>query len=204
MINLSQRSLLALFSRIVLGVVLIYASIDKIIHPEAFAKLIGNYNVLPFGLENVVAIILPTLELIVGCCLILGIMLDGSAIITAGMMIVFIFALSQAMIRGIDVSCGCFNVSEAEEGSQIGFRRIIEDIIFLGLSIILLVKDKKVILLSSLRYLVLSLNTGPIIIFTPSSTSFLETLSASIGFDRRNDSVDTYIKNATSNSTLLC
>ena len=125
MINLSQRLLLALFSRIVLGVVLIYASIDKIIHPDAFAKLIGNYNVLPFGLENVVAIILPTLELIVGCCLILGIMLDGSSIITAGMMIVFIFALSQAMIRGIDVSCGCFNVSEAEEGSQIGFRRII-------------------------------------------------------------------------------
>ena len=83
MSNSSQRSLLALFSRIVLGVVLIYASIDKIIHPEAFAKLIGNYNVLPFGLENVVAIILPTLELIVGCCLILGIMLDGSAIITA-------------------------------------------------------------------------------------------------------------------------
>ena len=143
MINLSQPSLLALFSRIVLGVVLIYASIDKIIHPEAFAKLIGNYNVLPFGLENVVAIILPTLELIVGCCLILGIMLDGSAIITAGMMIVFIFALSQAMIRGIDVSCGCFNVSEAEEGSQIGFRRIIEDIIFLGLSIMLLNRGER-------------------------------------------------------------
>ena len=143
MINSSQRSLLALFSRIVLGVVLIYASIDKIIHPEAFAKLIGNYNVLPFGLENVVAIILPTLELIVGCCLILGIMLDGSAIITAGMMIVFIFALSQAMIRGIDVSCGCFNVSEAEKGSQIGFRRIIEDIIFLGLSIMLLNRGER-------------------------------------------------------------
>ena len=143
MINSSQRSLLALFSRIVLGVVLIYASIDKIIHPEAFAKLIENYNVLPFGLENVVAIILPTLELIVGCCLILGIMLDGSAIITAGMMIVFIFALSQAMIRGIDVSCGCFNVSEAEEGSQIGFRRIIEDIIFLGLSIMLLNRGER-------------------------------------------------------------
>ena len=143
MINSSQRSLLALFSRIVLGVVLIYASIDKIIHPDAFAKLIGNYNVLPFGLENVVAIILPTLELIVGCCLILGIMLDGSAIITAGMMIVFIFALSQAMIRGIDVSCGCFNVSEAEKGSQIGFRRIIEDIIFLGLSIMLLNRGER-------------------------------------------------------------
>jgi len=57
MISLKQRSVLVLFSRIVLGVVLIAASIDKILHPEAFAKIIGNYNVLPFGLENIVAII---------------------------------------------------------------------------------------------------------------------------------------------------
>ena len=56
-------------------------------------------------------------------------------------------------------------------------------ITFLGLSIILFVKDKKVISLSSSRYLALSLNTGPIIILTPSSASFFETLSASIGFD---------------------
>ena len=143
MINSSQRSLLALFSRIVLGVVLIYASIDKIIHPEAFAKLIGNYNVLPFGLENVVAIILPTLELIVGCCLILGIMLDGSAIITAGMMGMFIIALSQAMIRGIDIDCGCFKVSVENAGSQVGYRRIIEDIIFLGLSLMVLNRGER-------------------------------------------------------------
>ena len=143
MISLKQRSIFALISRIILGAVLIVASFDKILHPEAFAKVIGNYNVLPFGLENILAIILPTLELFIGCCLILGIMLDGSAIITAGMMIVFIFALSQAMIRGIDVSCGCFNVSEAEEGSQIGFRRIIEDIIFLGLSIMLLNRGER-------------------------------------------------------------
>ena len=143
MINSSQRSLLALFSRIVLGVVLIYASIDKIIHPDAFAKLIGNYNVLPFGLENVVAIILPTLELIVGCCLILGIMLDGSAIITAGMMGMFIIALSQAMIRGIDIDCGCFKVSVENAGSQVGYRRIIEDIIFLGLSLMVLNRGER-------------------------------------------------------------
>ena len=43
-------------------------------------EVIGNYNVLPFGLENIVAITLPILELFIGCCLIFGIMLDGSAI----------------------------------------------------------------------------------------------------------------------------
>ena len=50
--------------RIVLGGVFIYASIDKIMHPEEFAKAIGNYHVLPFGLENLLALTLPWLELI--------------------------------------------------------------------------------------------------------------------------------------------
>ena len=143
MINSKQRQILVLFSRIVLGAVLIVASIDKILHPEAFAKVIGNYNVLPFGLENIIAIILPILELFVGCCLIFGVMLDGSAIITAGMMFVFIIALSQAMIRGIDINCGCFKVSVDNGGSHIGYRRIIEDIIFLGLSLFILNRGER-------------------------------------------------------------
>tara|TARA_B100001750_G_C15314806_1_gene499143 strand:- start:80 stop:535 length:456 start_codon:yes stop_codon:yes gene_type:complete len=143
MISLKQRSIFALISRIILGAVLIVASFDKILHPEAFAKVIGNYNVLPFGLENILAIILPTLELFIGCCLILGIMLDGSAIITAGMMGMFIIALSQAMIRGIDIDCGCFKVSVENTGSQVGYRRIIEDIIFLGLSLMVLNRGER-------------------------------------------------------------
>ena len=88
MITFAQRSVIALLCRVILGVILVYASIDKIVHPAEFAKSIGNYNVLPFGLENLLGIILPVLELLVGSCLILGIMLDGSAIITGGMMTV--------------------------------------------------------------------------------------------------------------------
>ncbi|RZP29766.1 DoxX family membrane protein [bacterium] len=143
MINLQKRSILVLFSRLILGAVLIAASIDKILHPEAFAEVIGNYNVLPFGLENIVAITLPILELFIGCCLIFGIMLDGSAIITAGMMCVFIIALSQAMIRGIDINCGCFKVSVDNAGGNIGYRRIIEDILFLGLSLLILNRGER-------------------------------------------------------------
>ena len=122
---------------------MVYASIDKIVHPEEFAKSIGNYNVLPFGLENLLGIILPVLELLVGSCLILGIMLDGSAIITAGMMTVFIIALSQAMIRGIDINCGCFKVTVENGGHQVGIRRIIEDFLFLGMSIMILSRGQR-------------------------------------------------------------
>ena len=143
MITLSQRSVIALLCRVILGVILIYASLDKIVHPAEFAKAIGNYNVLPFGLENLLGIVLPILELLVGICLVLGIMLDGSAIIAAGMMIVFIIALSQAMIRGIDINCGCFKVTVENGGHQVGIRRIIEDFLFLGMSLMVLSRGER-------------------------------------------------------------
>jgi len=143
MINLSQRSVIALLCRVILGAILVYASIDKIVHPAEFAKAIGNYNVLPFGLENLLGIVLPILELLVGICLVFGIMLDGSAIITAGMMTVFIIALSQAMIRGIDINCGCFKVTVENGGHQVGIRRIIEDFLFLGMSLMVLSRGER-------------------------------------------------------------
>ena len=102
MITLSQRSVIALLCRVILGVILVYASIDKIAHPAEFAKSIGNYNVLPFGLENLLGIVLPIIKRLIGTWLVFGIMVDGTAIIATGMMTVFMIALSKAMIRGID------------------------------------------------------------------------------------------------------
>ena len=55
-----------LIARLILGGVFIYASLDKIAHPAEFAKAIGNYHVVPFGLENLMALALPWLELIAG------------------------------------------------------------------------------------------------------------------------------------------
>ena len=80
-----------LVCRIVLGGIFIYASLDKIPHPAEFAKAIGNYHVLPFGLENLLALTLPWLELLAGVALITGVMVDGAAIMVIIMNIVFIF-----------------------------------------------------------------------------------------------------------------
>ena len=144
MINFSQRSVIALLCRVILGIVLIYDSIDKIVHPAEFAKAIGNYNVLPFGLENLLGIVLPILELLVGTCLVLGIMIDGAAIIAGCMMVVFIIALSQALFRGIDINCGCFKVTvENGGGHQVGIRRIIEDVIYLGMALMVLSRGER-------------------------------------------------------------
>ena len=124
-----------LISRFILGVVFIYASIDKIINPGDFAKIVGNYHVLPFGLENFVAITLPWIELIAGLCLIIGVMVDGANILVILMNIVFIFAITQALARGISVECGCFSVT-SESGSAIGIKTILRDIGYLFLAYI--------------------------------------------------------------------
>ena len=138
------RGPLVLASRLILGGVFIYASIDKIINPGDFAKIVGNYHVLPFGLENLMAIVLPWLELIAGICLIIGVMVDGSTILVVLMNIVFIFAITQALARGISIECGCFSVS-SDTGSAIGIKTILRDIGYLFLAYIVYHrKDRKI------------------------------------------------------------
>ena len=122
-----------IISRLILGAVFIYASWDKIMNPDDFAKAVGNYHVLPFGLENLLALILPWLELFTGICLIIGVMVDGATILVVLMNIVFIFAISQALARGISIECGCFSVS-SEGGSNIGIQTILRDIGYLLLA----------------------------------------------------------------------
>ena len=46
----------------------------------------------------------------------------------------FIFILTQALVRGINVNCGCFNLSEQVNDVNLRanmVKRIIEDVIFL-------------------------------------------------------------------------
>ncbi|MBR38916.1 MAG: hypothetical protein CL888_01690, partial [Dehalococcoidia bacterium] len=59
MISKYFKGPVVIISRLILGAVFIYASIDKIQNPADFAKAINNYHVLPFGLENLMALALP-------------------------------------------------------------------------------------------------------------------------------------------------
>jgi uncharacterized membrane protein YphA (DoxX/SURF4 family) len=101
-------------ARIVLGIVFVYASYDKILHPAAFAKVIYNYQILPDELVNLSAIFLPWLELIIGSLLIVGVWLPGSVFTGNILLIIFFCALVYNKARGLDISCGCFSTSEGE------------------------------------------------------------------------------------------
>jgi uncharacterized membrane protein YphA (DoxX/SURF4 family) len=106
-----QEGLFAIIARLILGAIFIYASIDKIIHPAAFAKAIYNYQILPDSLINLTAIVLPWLELILGLFLIIGLFREGSACIVTVLMLVFFGAMIFNLARGLDIHCGCFGTS---------------------------------------------------------------------------------------------
>jgi uncharacterized membrane protein YphA (DoxX/SURF4 family) len=97
--------------RMILGAVFIYASWDKIVNPADFAKVVANYQILPQIMINPVAWILPWLEMVCGVCLLIGWIARGSALIIAGLLMVFIGALGYSLLRGLDIQCGCFSLT---------------------------------------------------------------------------------------------
>ena len=130
----NRLNIIVLITRFLVGGIMIYASLDKIIDPSGFAKAIGNYHILPLGLENTMAIVLPWVELLVGICLIFGIFLDGAASIVVVLMAVFIIAITYAIFSGYNIECGC----GLKPGEMVGIRKIIEDLGYIILSLIIL------------------------------------------------------------------
>ena len=57
---------LQIFFRLIVGLVFIYASYDKILAPISFSKNIHNFHITPIFIENLAALIIPWLELIIG------------------------------------------------------------------------------------------------------------------------------------------
>jgi len=111
-----DNSYFTLFSRLLMGGILIYASLYKILEPALFAKTIWYYHLVPGSLINIEAIVLPWLELIVGLALIAGFWYRGAIFWTNFLILLFIVVLASTIVRGIDIDCGCFKTSSSATG----------------------------------------------------------------------------------------
>jgi cobalt-zinc-cadmium efflux system protein len=122
----------ALAARLVLGGVFIYASFDKILHPAAFAESVFNYQLLPAQLINLMSLILPWLELILGVLLLSGIWQSGAVLGVNILMIIFLGALIINTARGLNISCGCFSTGTTSNG--LTWWVVLRDVFFFCLS----------------------------------------------------------------------
>jgi uncharacterized membrane protein YphA (DoxX/SURF4 family) len=135
-----------LLLRLLLGAFFVYASLDKIWSPAAFAKIVYQWQVVGPVPSNLVAVTLPWVELLAGLLLIAGVSRRESALVIALMLVVFIVAAGSVMARGIDVeNCGCVSVAKAETPSAwppawtkgVGWFLVMRNLVLLGAALVL-------------------------------------------------------------------
>ena len=127
--NIISHPWLIFVLRFVLGFVFVYAAIEKISQPEEFAKAIANYHLLPLFSLNVIALTVPWMELLAGFALIGGVHVRGSSLLLGVLIVVFTLAVSVALLRGLDISCGCFGTASV---SKVGWTHLFENLAMLG------------------------------------------------------------------------
>ncbi len=127
-------------ARLVIGSLFVYASIYKIIDPADFSNAIRNYLILPVEWSNIAALTLPWIEFVAGTFLILGVQTKPAALLTTGMLAVFLAALVYAYSTGLDIDCGCFGSAADSEG-RVGIFHILRDTGFFVLSLAIVLFD---------------------------------------------------------------
>jgi putative oxidoreductase len=117
----------------------VVASLDKIANPGDFAQSIYRYRLLPLALLHPFALALPWLELVAGLAVLWPSLRRGGALLAALMSLMFIGALGLALLRGLDINCGCF---KAGGGHGVDLGLIGRDILLFAACLPLIVRPR--------------------------------------------------------------
>ncbi len=116
-----------LILRVVVGGLFAAAGFVKLTAPvEQFEAAIRTFDVVPSeALVHVVAVTLPWIELTVGFLLIAGALLRTVLWLHLLQILLYIVLISQGMLRGLDIECGCFGKSLPTTPSQALWRDLV-------------------------------------------------------------------------------
>jgi putative oxidoreductase len=123
--SILSHPLVNLLLRILLGGLFVLASLDKIADPNAFATSVSNYKIVNSDLAMLVATVLPIFEFLCGALLILGLYPRTNAVLITGLLAAFTLMIISALLRGLDISCGCF--TQDPGAGKIGYQKILEN-----------------------------------------------------------------------------
>ena len=97
--------------RWLLGALMLWAAVSKLADPTEFLSSIYAYQMpLPPSLLQGAAVVLPWLELLCGLLLLANVWSETALATVIGLLVIFVLATGQAWARGLDISCGCFNL----------------------------------------------------------------------------------------------
>lgn len=106
------RSQIELALRICLASVFLVSAAAKLRAPQAFARSVANYGLLPRGSARAVGLLLLPVELLLAAALATG-WLGHLSELSAGLLLaMFGGAVSVNLVRGRAIRCGCFGTDE--------------------------------------------------------------------------------------------
>jgi len=113
-----RREALRTALAVAVGVIFVYAAAPKILNPAEFAMAVRRFKIPPLWSANLVAVLMPWWELGAGLALFLPGLRKPGALTVFGMTCLFAAAVVSAIIRGFDISCGCFGPDSAAVGAK--------------------------------------------------------------------------------------
>ncbi|HET6626759.1 MAG TPA: DoxX family protein [Nocardioidaceae bacterium] len=95
-------------ARLIVGGVWLVAGVLKVPDPAGNVRAVRAYQLLPESVVPTVGYALPILEVLVGACLLIGLLTRVNAVLSGLLLLAFIVGISAAWARGLQIDCGCF------------------------------------------------------------------------------------------------
>lgn len=95
-------------ARLVVGTVWVVAGALKLPDPAASVRAVRAYDLVPEAIVPTLGHLLPVLELVVGVCLLLGLLTRLTAVVSTLLLLAFVVGIASAWARGLQIDCGCF------------------------------------------------------------------------------------------------
>jgi uncharacterized membrane protein YphA (DoxX/SURF4 family) len=101
-------SLVGVVARLVVGGVWIAAGVLKLPDPAENVRAVRAYQLLPESVVPTFGYALPIVEVLVGGCLLLGLLTRVNGVLSSLLLVAFIVGIASAWSRGLQIECGCF------------------------------------------------------------------------------------------------
>jgi uncharacterized membrane protein YphA (DoxX/SURF4 family) len=135
-------------ARFGLAAVWLVSGLLKAVDPDQTYVAVRAYDVLPDAGVEVVAALLPWVELALGVLLLVGVGTRLVAALSAVLLVVFVAGVIQAWARGLSIDCGCFGGGGAVEPGETTYaQELLRDAGFLVMAGWLVVRPRTLLAL---------------------------------------------------------
>lgn len=107
------------------------AAVGKLKDPIKFMGGVEQYGIVPGWAVPAMGVAMPGMELALGLCLLASWKVKPAALLSNGLMLVFIVAMLSAMARGLELDCSCFDLLHFGP-SIVGWKTVGRDLVMMA------------------------------------------------------------------------